>query len=129
MTLFITYSIAWLAMVFIAIANGIIREKFMSKSFSELSAHQISTAFLILFFAVFIWMVVRIQPPASDSHALLIGLCWLTATISFEFLFGHFIAGHSWTSLLNDYNILEGRIWSLVLIWVFIAPFVFYKVK
>lgn len=30
-------------------------------------------------------------------------------TIIFEFVFGHYIAGHTQGKLLNDYNLLKGR--------------------
>ena len=51
----------------------------------------------------------------------------MLATIAFEFAFGHFVAGHSWSKLLSDYNIFKGRIWLLFLVWVMIMPYVFYK--
>jgi hypothetical protein len=49
-------------------------------------------------------------------------------TITFEFGFGHFVAGHSWAKLLADYNILQGRVWSLFLVWITVLPFVVFKV-
>ena len=54
-----------------------------------------------------------------------IGLIWLGLTVAFEFLFGRFVAGHSWIRLLQDYNILAGRVWSLLLLWVALAPYLF----
>lgn len=30
--------------------------------------------------------------------------------------------------LLNDYNILEGRLWPLLLLWVMIAPYVMHRI-
>jgi hypothetical protein len=58
-----------------------------------------------------------------------IGLIWLGMTVVFEFGFGHFVMGHPWKKLFNDYNILEGRVWALVLIWITIAPLVFTKLR
>ena len=37
------YVLAWFPMIFIAIANGFFREKFLVSRFNELQAHQIST--------------------------------------------------------------------------------------
>jgi len=53
---------------------------------------------------------------------LLIGALWLTLTVAFEFGFGHYVMGHSWRYLLADYNILKGRLWSLVLLVTFVSP-------
>jgi hypothetical protein len=63
------------------------------------------------------------------KQALLIGFNWLVLTIIFEFLFGHYIMGHTWELLLHDYNILEGRFWSFVLLWTFIGPTIIYRIS
>jgi hypothetical protein len=52
---------------------------------------------------------------------------WLALTVAFEFLFGRFARGISWNELLSDYNILAGRLWVLVLVWVTLAPYIFYR--
>jgi hypothetical protein len=48
------YVLAWIPMVFIAIANGAIREGWYGKHVSELQAHQISTVTGVLLFGVYI---------------------------------------------------------------------------
>jgi len=58
----------------------------------------------------------------TKTDLLLIGAFWLVSTILFEFIFGHYVMGHSWNTLFADYNILKGRVWSLVLLTAFIAP-------
>lgn len=127
-TIFI-YLLAWLGMVVLAIVNGIIREKFYSQSMSELSAHQLSTLIAIILFGIYIFAFTGFFQIQSAKQAFTIGSIWLIITIIFEFVFGHYIAGHSWSRLLMDYNILNGRVWILVLIWTFAAPYVFYRVR
>jgi hypothetical protein len=58
-----------------------------------------------------------------------VGLIWLGMTVIFEFVFGHYVIGHPWRKLFHDYNLLEGRVWVLVLIWTTIAPLLFYKIR
>lgn len=115
-------------MIFIAIANGLFRERFLANRLSELQAHQLSTASMIVLFGIYVWIVFRIWTPMSASQAITIGLIWLVLTVIFEFLFGHYVAGHSWDRLLQDYNILEGRVWILVLVWITIAPYIMYHI-
>lgn len=43
-------------------------------------------------------------------------------TVVFEFGFGHYVMGHSWEMLLHDYNVLEGRLWVVVLAAVWAGP-------
>ncbi len=71
------YVLAWIPMVFIAIANGALREVWYKKHFNELQAHQLSTASGILLLGVYIWVVIRVWQPESSEHALGIGLMWL----------------------------------------------------
>lgn len=120
------YILAWIPMVFIGIINGIMRQTTYGKYLNELLAHQISTVTGILLFGIYIWGITSFWPLASVKQAIFIGLIWLLLTVSFEFIFGHYIAGHSWNKLLADYNIFAGRVWILVLIWITIAPLLFY---
>lgn len=123
------YILAWFPMVFLAIANGLFREKFLASRLNELQAHQLSTLSMILLFGIYAWILFRTWFPASANQALTIGFIWLALTIIFEFLFGHYVVGHSWSRLLQDYNILEGRLWVLVLIWITIAPYLIYRFR
>jgi hypothetical protein len=77
-------------------------------------------------FALYIGFVINRFPPAFSSQAILIGLLWVVLTLIFEFGFGRY-RGSSWPQLLEDYNLLKGRIWILIPLWLAIAPYIFYK--
>jgi len=121
------YIVAWFPMIIIAIANGLFREKVLAKRLNELQAHQASTFFMIVLFGIYVWVLLKVWEPESVKQALMIGVFWLLLTVVFEFLFGHYVVGHSWDKLLQDYNIVKGRVWVLVLIWITIAPYVIYQ--
>ena len=123
------YVLAWLPMVFIAILNGAIREGWYGKHVTELQAHQISTVVGVLLFGVYIWALIRFWRPASAGQALTIGLVWFGMTVAFEFLFGHYVVKRSWRDLLHDYNLFAGRVWLVVLVWVTLAPYLFYRLQ
>jgi hypothetical protein len=36
--------------------------------------------------------------------------------------------GMSWAKMLEEYNILEGRLWILIPIWVAVAPYIAFKI-
>jgi hypothetical protein len=48
-------------MVFIAIANGAIREEWYGKHLSALHAHQVSTGIGALLFGIYIWVLLRLE--------------------------------------------------------------------
>ena len=91
----------------------------------DLAAHQISS---VIFIAVILSVTFAILKfshlELSDFEALLMGAIWFCLTITFEFAAGHYVFGNPWEKLLADYNILEGRIWSLVLLTILLAPYI-----
>ena len=123
------YFFLWFPMVLIAILNGTLRVKILMKYFNELRAHQISVLSGITLFAIFIWIITGIWLIESSSQAWMIGFMWLLMTILFEFIFGHYVMKHSWEKLFVDYNIFKGRLWFVVLIWVTIAPYLFFYLR
>lgn len=125
----LTYTIAWLAMPLIGIVNGVIRGLGYERFLGELRAHQVSSVTGAVLFGLYAWALSLRWRIQSSGQAIVIGLIWLVLTVAFEFLFGHYVMGHPWSRLLHDYNVLEGRVWLLVLIWITIAPYVIYKLR
>jgi len=113
-------------MLLIAVINGALRDLWYKAFLGELAAHQLSTITLILFFALFIAFVNQVFTPSSSKQALLVGFVWVVMTLSFEFGFGRW-RGNSWNTLFEDYNFFEGRLWIFIPVWLFIAPYVFYR--
>ena len=123
------YMTAWFVMLLVAVANGAVRDFTYGKCLDELSAHQLSTASGVLLLGIVIWAFVRFYPPSSSREAVLLGFFWMGITVVFEFVFFHYVGGHSWSELLANYNIVKGRVWVVVLIWVAIAPYVFFRLN
>ncbi len=121
------FFLAWFPMVVLAILNAIIRETAYKPFTGDLTAHQISTLTGIIIFGIYMWIIFRRWKLNSVKQAVEVGLMWLAMTICFEFLFGHFIMGSTWEKLLHDYNIIQGRVWIAALIFILIAPYLFYK--
>jgi len=113
----------WFLFMILAIINAGIRNGVYKPIVGDLTAHQISTLIFVIVIFVVTYLILRFSDlNLSDSQALLMGTIWLILTIGFEFIAGHYAFGNSWEKLLADYNILNGRIWSLVLLIEFIAP-------
>ena len=116
-------------MVFIAIANGITRDLGYRRYVTELTAHQISTLTGAVLFAIYTWALSLRWPLPSTAQAFAIGAVWVVLTITFEFLFGRFVAKSTWRKLVTDYNLLKGRVWVLILLWVFVLPYVVFRLR
>ena len=123
------YILAWFAMLAIAIANGALRQFTFAEAMPELRAHQLSTLIGSVLMGVFMRFVVRRWPPPSRRYALMIGAVWLLLTVAFEFFMGLVLAGRPLAVVLQDYNLLAGRVWVLFLLWILLAPWLFYPRK
>lgn len=121
--------IAWIALMVIAVANGVVRNSWYGGSLSELRAHQVSSLTLIVLIGLFTWALYGLWSLRSAGEAWAIGLIWLVLTVTFEFLFGHYVMKNPWSRLLYDYNIFAGRIWALVLVWITIVPYIVYRLR
>ena len=119
--------LAWLLMLLVSIGNGLIRELTYGPRVDELAAHQISTLSGMLLIGLVIMGFVHRYPPVSGRAALGLGAVWMGLTIAFEFLFFHYVGGHPWPALLANYNLLAGRIWVVLLLWIGLAPYLFFR--
>jgi hypothetical protein len=121
------YTTAWIPMVFIAITNGVLRQYVYGRWMKELSAHQVSSLTAVILFYLYTWILVKKWPLESSRQAVAVGIIWLCLTVAFEFLFGHYVANHPLSRLIQDYDLLSGRLWTLVLLAVAAAPYLVYK--
>lgn len=124
----IKYLFVWFLLAAAMILNGIVRQATYGKHVPELTAHQVSTLTAVLLAGAVVWLALRVWPVATSSQAWSIGFFWLFLTIAFEFGFGRFVAGHPWDRLLADYNIFNGRVWSVFLVWITVLPYVIFKI-
>jgi len=116
----------WFVLLTLAIANGAVREGLLSPRIGSGAGHVVSTVLLSAVILLVGWVAVPWIGPHSVQDSWLIGLTWVTLTVAFEFLGGHFLFGRPWTLLFADYNLLAGRIWVMVLIVSLITPVVSY---
>jgi hypothetical protein len=124
MALIIKALAVWLIMVVLAILNGAFRQKLLIKFIGELQAHQASSVIFSVIIFLLSLALMRTQPQYDNAAITSVGVLWLSMTIGFEFIFGHFVMKHPWRKLLTDYNLAKGRIWVLVLIVTLTAPIV-----
>ena len=113
-------------MLCVSIANGLVREITYGGWLSELTAHQVSTVSGMVALGVVIWLFMLLAPLSTRCQAVALGLFWAGLTIAFEFLFFHYVGGHTWAELWANYNVLAGRIWIFLVLWIAAAPSLFF---
>lgn len=116
------YLLAWLGLALLGPLNGIARELLYREPLGESASHQVSSLTAIALFAIYTFLIERPWPLPNRRVAVGVGAIWLVLTIAFEFSFGRFVDGKGWDELFADYNLVRGRLWPLVLLWLAISP-------
>lgn len=115
-------AIVWFVIMVAAICNGAVRDLVMTPRFGDSIARALSCIILSGVIVLVAWVSIRWMQPSAPADAWTIGAVWLTMTLGFEFLAGHYLFHTPWAELLADYNLLAGRLWVLVLIATVTAP-------
>jgi hypothetical protein len=119
--------VIWVVLLVIAVMNGGLRVAFLEPTMGQYAGHVASALILSALICLVAWLSVNWIRPHSARDAFVIGVDWLALTVAFEFLAGHYLFGDPWSSLLADYNLLQGRLWVLVLLVTLLSPAVAYR--
>jgi hypothetical protein len=112
----------WFAILALASLNGAVRDLVVTPRIGDTMARAISTVILCGLILLVAWHTVRWVGPQTSKQALGMGAFWLILTLCFELGAGRY-AGKPWSQILEDYNLMRGRIWVLVPIVTVIAPY------
>lgn len=113
----------WLLIASIEVAHGILRARFLAPKVGDLRSRQIAvfTGSGLIYLTTdlsFSWLQLN-----SVNEAFAIGGLWFFLMVSFELLLGHYYFKFSWKWLLNDFNILKGRLLLFGMIFLALAPY------
>ncbi len=114
--------LAWLIILGLAVANGALREAVLIPALGKPSGLVLSGVLLSSLVALVAYGLVRVKQDVTVSQGLLIGILWLSLTLTFEFTFGRYVAHQSWAELLDAYTFKDGNIWPVVLVVTLLAP-------
>ena len=106
--------LAWVGTPVLAIVNGGTREALYTDAVGDDAAHAISTGTLLGLLGGYMWILQRRWPLESRREALSVGSTWAALAIAFEFGFGHWVEGESWSTLVANYEVTAGKVWILV---------------
>jgi hypothetical protein len=114
--------LVWVLLVGLAILNGAARETVLTPSLGPAVGHLASSVLLAGLIALTAWLSILWIAPGSARRAWAVGALWMSLTVAFEFLAGHYVFGHPWRRILADCDILQGRAWLLVLVATLVTP-------
>ncbi|MGB5706007.1 MAG: hypothetical protein WBM41_04195 [Arenicellales bacterium] len=119
----------WVIIALCAIANGVFRENILAPVLGKTLALPMSG--LSLSIAIFIVTNLSFSLINGNDKLtyILIGLQWVLLTLFFEFVFGHYVVGKSWTSIFEVFNIVKGDLFLVVLVIILVSPLLVAMIK
>lgn len=116
--------IAWIAILPLMVANGILRETALVPALGRRAADVASAALGIAIILVITWLFIRSADIRSIGALARTSIIWLVLTVAFEFIFGHYVDRKPWSALIENYAIWRGNLWPVVLATLLAAPFI-----
>lgn len=116
--------VGWSGMVVAALLNGTLRTLVTQPVLGETAARQLATVILLGALFAYEWWLNRRWPLPTTRMAWQVGAAWTAMTLTFEFGFGRFVEHLSWSTMLADYDVTNGRIWVLVPLGLLVLPVV-----
>lgn len=112
----------WLLIVAAETAHGVARTILLQPWLGDFRARQVavltgSAIILAIAFATIEWIGAR-----SSSQLRSVGLLWVGLMAAFEVALGRFVFGYSWSRIGSDYNLAEGGLLALGMLFLALAP-------
>jgi hypothetical protein len=114
--------VAWTVMVLTALANGSLRERYLTPRWGVQTGHLISSAILSVAVILIAVGYLLHTGPLPLRTLRLIGLFWVLVSILFVFFFRTFVLKETWSRLVADNRIMNGRLGLMVLVTQAVAP-------
>ncbi len=114
---------AWLIILPFMIANGIFRELVVKQLVPARAAEAISVAFAIAILVVATRHLLRPLAGKAASQLVRASVTLVALTVAFEFLFGYYVDHKSWSDLIANYELWNGRLWPIALAALAFLPF------
>ena len=114
---------AWLIILPFMIVNGIFRELALKQFMPDMAAEAVSVGLAIAIVLVLTRYLLRPLAGTAPAQLVRASLTLVALTVAFEFLFGHYVDRKSWSDLVANYEIWNGKLWPLVLAVLAFMPF------
>ncbi len=114
----------WLILAIAMIANGIFRVNVLQPRFGLPEADILSAVLGIVIILAVTRPFFRPLAGSTPPELLIVSGVLVVLTVIFEFTFGHWVDGKSWSELAGNYAIGRGRLWPIVLLVLAASPFI-----
>jgi hypothetical protein len=113
----------WFALALLMSANGAFRELILRPRVGQTPADVLSAVLGAILILAATWFSFG-RASVNPTHLARASALLLVLTVAFEFLFGHYVDGKTWTALFANYAVWRGRLWPVLLALLALTPFI-----
>jgi hypothetical protein len=121
--------LVWLVIMLAETLHGILRTLLLQPLIGDFTARQVTVftgSAMILLIAL---LTIRWLGATTITQLIGAGLLWLVLTAGFEIVLGRLILNLSWERLAEDYNLLNGGLLPIGLIFLTLSPMLAAKLR
>jgi membrane-associated HD superfamily phosphohydrolase len=116
-------TVAWFGMLAAAVCNGALRERVLAPRLGAV-ALPLSGLIDAVIFTFITYVMLRWLGNWYTIHDLFIlGFLWLLFTVGFELILERCFLRKSWDDIWKSYDLRSGNLWSALLFYIFLLPF------
>lgn len=119
----------WLVIIFAEILHGTARIVWLEPVVGDLRARQISVFTASVIILAIVISLIKWIGAKTIPQLLAVGGFWLFLTIGFEILFGLLVMQVSWQRIASDYNLLQGGLMPIGLLFLALSPLIAAKIR
>lgn len=126
MKTFVNNTLALMVFILLIIISQI-ADSFLSQQMNPIISNLIitGTASILVVLIVYYYLF-NTNAVFTKWSLLILSIYWLSGTLLFHFLVGHYSMHISFYSLLNDFNLIDGSLLLLIPIAQIVIPVIFY---
>jgi hypothetical protein len=114
----------WVCIIFVEVLHGIARTAFLAPVIGDFRARQVAVFTGSILIVLVATLSIGWLRPANSREAMWVGIVWLVLTLSFEIVFGRFVAHASWARIASDYDLTRGGLLPIGLLVLTAAPLI-----
>lgn len=115
--------------MFAEVLHGTARVFLLEPLVGDFRARQIALFTGLAIILAIVIAFIRWIHATNTAQLLGVGLLWLGLTIGFEILLGRLVMGLSWERIGSDYNLLQGGLMPIGLLFLTLSPLIAAKIR
>ena len=117
--------IIWVIFAVVEFLDGILIRVLASPGLGNYGVHVTSTIRLFCFVIIMTYILIRSLDIryCSMTDMLFIGLLWFVLSVTYRFVYSHYVRYYPWNLLLAEYNIFEGGLRGFILLAQLLTPY------